>query len=82
MFMLSRVVHKPEAETNEDLDAMQSNDQQKVQFVPKIKEAKRKYKGPSLIKILFSIYWKRFLLIACLKLVHDICIFIHPMMLE
>jgi len=73
-----------ENEVDQNIDPSHPNDldQQKVEFVPKKKESQKKVKRPSLAKILFFQFWKRFFAVALLKLVHDICLFIQPQMLE
>ncbi|KAK3724345.1 hypothetical protein QZH41_010856, partial [Actinostola sp. cb2023] len=68
----------------EDINAkiFKNGNQETVEFVPKKTQGNRKYQGPSLAKVLFFMYWKQFLLAACLKLVHDGCVFIQPQMLD
>lgn len=82
--LIPRHASKPENEADETIDASHPSelDQQKVEFVPKKKEAKKKCKKPSLAKILILQFWKKFVFVAFLKLVHDIALFVQPQMLE
>ena len=74
-------------EPNQTLKDIQVNgqedkDQETVQFVPKKNRKKPNYKRPSLAKALFLMFWRKFLLAVFFKLLHDVALFIQPLMLE
>lgn len=85
-------VHSNHSDNNEEPNQTQKEiqangdedkDQETVEFVPKKEDKKKtKYKGPSLAKALFLMFWRKFLLAVFFKLIHDIAIFVQPQFLR